>query len=59
VIIKVWGYSVERLLNLLGNHDILVWNIEDHGDYHTMHMSVEGFFALKPLLKKTKTKVAA
>ena len=27
VIIKVWGYSVERLLNLLGNHDIVVWNI--------------------------------
>ncbi len=58
VIIKVWGYSVERLLNLLGNHDILVWNIEDHGDYHTMHMSVEGFFALKPLLKKTGTRAA-
>lgn len=58
VVIKVWGYSVERLLNLLGNHDILVWNIEDHGDCHTMHMSVEGFFALKPLLKKTGTRAA-
>ena len=58
VAVKVWGYSVERLLNLLGNHDILVWNIEDHGDYHTMHMSVEGFFALKPLLKKTGTRAA-
>lgn len=55
--IKVWGYSVERLLNLCGNHDILVWEIEDHGDYHTMHISIEGFFALKPLLKKTGTRV--
>lgn len=58
VVIRVWGYSVERLLNLCGNHDILVWEIEDHGDYHTMHISIEGFFALKPLLKKTGTRVA-
>lgn len=58
VVIKVWGYSVERLLNLCGNHDILVWEIEDHGEYHTMHVSIDGFFALKPLLKKTGTRVA-
>lgn len=44
VVIKVWGYSVERLLNLLGNHNILVWDIEDHGAYHTMHISIDGFF---------------
>lgn len=56
--IKVWGYSVERLLNLCGNHDVLVWDIEDHGDYHTMHISIAGFFALKPLLKKTGTRAA-
>lgn len=58
VTIKVWGYSVERLLNLCGNHDILVWGIKDHGDYHTMNISVRGFFALKPLLKKTGTRAA-
>ncbi|MDE6406865.1 MAG: sporulation protein YqfD, partial [Lachnospiraceae bacterium] len=57
VTVKVWGYSVERLLNLCGNHDVLVWDIEDHGDYHTMHISIAGFFALKPLLKKTGTRV--
>lgn len=58
VTIKVWGYSVERLLNLCGNHDILVWDIKDHGDYHTMRISINGFFSLKPLLKKTGTRVA-
>ena len=36
VSIKVWGYSTERFLNLCGNHDILVWDIENHGDYYTM-----------------------
>ncbi len=56
--IKVWGYSTERLLNLCGNHDILVWDIVNHGDHDTMKISVRGFFALKPLLKKTGTRAA-
>ncbi len=58
VTIRVWGYSTERLLNLCGNHDILVWNIVNHGDYDTMNISIKGFFALKPLLKKTGTRAA-
>lgn len=58
VSIKVWGYSRERFLNLCGNHDILIWDIENHGDYDTMKVSVEGFFALKTLLKKTGTRAS-
>lgn len=58
VTIRVWGYSTERLLNLCGNHDILVWDIVDHGEYDTMNISISGFFALKPLLKKTGTRAA-
>jgi similar to stage IV sporulation protein len=58
VTIKVWGYSTERLLNLCGNHDILVWDIVYHSDYVTMNISIQGFFALKPLLHKTGTKAS-
>ncbi|MCH5250140.1 MAG: sporulation protein YqfD [Lachnospiraceae bacterium] len=58
VSIKVWGYSTERFLNLCGNHDILVWDIENHGDYYTMKVSIEGFFALKSLLRKTGTRAS-
>ena len=58
VTIKVWGYSTERLMNLCGNHDILVWNVENHGDYDIMNISIKGFFALKPLLKKTGTRAS-
>ena len=58
VTIKVWGYSTERLLNLCGNHNILVWNVVNHGDYDTMNISVKGFLALKPLLKKTGTRAS-
>ena len=55
VTIKVWGYSTERLMNLCGNHNILVWNVENHGDYDIMNISIKGLFAIKPLLKKTGT----
>ena len=58
VSIKVWGYSTERFLNLCGNHDILVWDIANHGDYYTMKVSVKGFFSLKTLLKKTGTRAS-
>ncbi|MBO5207888.1 MAG: sporulation protein YqfD [Lachnospiraceae bacterium] len=58
VSIKVWGYSTERFLNLCGNHDILVWDIENHGDYYTMKISVQGFFSLKTLLRKTGTRAS-
>ncbi|MDD6811698.1 MAG: sporulation protein YqfD [Lachnospiraceae bacterium] len=58
VSIKVWGYSPERFLNLCGNHDILVWDIENHGDYYTMKISIKGFFALKTILRKTGTRAS-
>ena len=56
--IKVSGYSPERFMNLCSNHNILLWDIENHCDYYIMCISISGFFSLKPFLKKTKTKVA-
>lgn len=56
--IKIWGYSPERFLNLCGNHNILLWDIENHGEYYTMNISIRGYFSLKPLLRKTGTKAA-
>ena len=56
--IKVWGYSPERFMNLCGNRDILLWDIERHGTYYTMCISIRGFRELKPITGKTKTRVA-
>jgi len=56
--IKVWGYSPERFMNLCSNRDILLWNIENHGGYYTMCISIAGFWKLRPVTKKTKTRVA-
>ena len=56
--IRVWGYSPERFMNLCSNRNILLWDIKNHGAYYTMCISIAGFFQLKNITKKTKTKVA-
>lgn len=56
--IRVWGYSPERFLNLCGNKGILLWGIENHGESYEMYVSIKGFFCLRPIVKKTKTRVA-
>lgn len=45
-------------MNLCSNHDILLWNIENHGEYYTMCITVGGFRKLKGIVRKTGTKVA-
>jgi len=56
--IKVWGFSTERFMNLCSNHNILLWNIKNHGEYYTMCISLKGFYELKTITRKTGTKVA-
>ena len=56
--IRVWGYSTERFMNLCSNHNILLWDIENHGEYYTMCISIRGFYQLKSITRKTGTRVA-
>ena len=56
--IKVWGYSPERFMNLCSNRNILLWDIANHGAFYTMCISISGFRELRPVTKKTKTRVA-
>lgn len=58
VLIRVWGYSPERFMNLCSNHDIFLWEIENHGDYYTMCITADGFKRIKSIVRKTGTKVA-
>lgn len=55
--IRVWGYSPERFLNLCSNHDILIWDLRNCGEAYEMYMSVGAFRKLKPIVRKTKTRV--
>ena len=56
--IRLWGFSPERFLNLCSNKGILLWDIVREGDAYYMCISLQGFWELKPILKKTGTRVA-
>lgn len=56
--IRLWGFSPERFMNLCSNRGILLWDIVREGDAYYMCISLKGFWELKPILKKTGTRVA-
>lgn len=56
--IRVTGYSPERFLNLCKNKKIAVWGLESGHNAYDMYIKVAGFRKLKPILRKTQTKVS-
>lgn len=57
VYVHLTGYAPERFLNLCGKNDILIWDLQVVEDGYLFHISMQGFKMLRPILKKTKTKV--
>lgn len=55
--IRITGYSPERFLNLCKHKKIQIWGLESCGNAYEMYMKVSGFRKLKPIIKKTQTKV--
>ena len=56
--IRVWGFSPERFMNLCSNKGILLWDIVKDGDVYFMCINLKGFRSLRPIVKKTGTRVA-
>ncbi len=56
--VRVWGFSPERFMNLCSNRGILLWDIVREGDVYYMCINLKGIWQLKPILKKTGTRVA-
>jgi len=56
--IRVWGFSPERFMNLCSNRGILLWDIVREGDTYYMCINLRGFWELRPIAKKTGTRVA-
>ncbi len=56
--IRVTGFSPERFMNLCSNKGILLWNISREGDVYYMNINLKGFWALRPIVRKTGTRVA-
>ena len=55
--VRLTGYAPERFLNLCSNHNILIWNLEYREEHYEFCISVKGFKQLKPILRKTKTRL--
>ncbi|HJA93906.1 MAG TPA: sporulation protein YqfD [Candidatus Eisenbergiella merdipullorum] len=55
--IRVWGYSPERFMNLCSNRGILLWDITRREEDYLMYISLSGFFRLRPVVRKTGTRV--
>jgi len=55
--IKVFGFSPERFMNLCSHHKIFLWDVENHGDHYTMKISLQGFYRLRGITRKTGTRV--
>lgn len=57
VYVRLTGYAPERFLNLCGNRNILIWNLLPCEDGYEFCISAAGFLQLKPILKKTRTRI--
>ena len=55
--IRVIGYSPERFLNACSYHGIYLWGIAPVCGAYDMYVSIAGFRRLRPILKKTGSKV--
>ncbi len=57
LLVQVTGYSPERFMNLCSNKNILLWNIIKQDDGYLMCISLKAFRSIRPIVKKTETKV--
>lgn len=55
--VRLTGYAPERFLNLCSNRNILIWNLEYREEHYEFCISLPGFRQLKPILRKTKTRL--
>lgn len=56
--IRVTGTSYERFLNICAKHGIIIWNLEHVNNAYEMNLSIADFKKLRPLVKKSHTRVS-
>lgn len=57
LLVHLHGYSPERFINLCRNRNILIWDMHKVEDGYQCYMTLKGFRSIRPIAKKTKTKV--
>ena len=56
--VRITGYSPERFLNLCSNKGIYLWGLTPKDNCYEMYIGIQGFRKLKPILKKTGTRIS-
>ena len=55
--VRLTGYAPERFLNLCSNRNIILWDLSPVPNGYEFHISIKAFRQLRPLLKKTGTRI--
>ncbi|MDD3367806.1 MAG: sporulation protein YqfD [Lachnospiraceae bacterium] len=55
--IEVYGFALERFLNLCSVRNLFIWNIKIQENSGTLCISLQGFFQLKDIVRKSRTRV--
>lgn len=55
--IRLLSNSPERFLNMCANHQIDIWDLAHVNEYYEMNMTIQGFYKLQPLCRKTKSRI--
>ena len=57
LVVLLKGYSPERFLNICSSHNINIWNLIHIEEGYQFCITIADFRRLKPIVKKTKTKL--
>lgn len=55
--IRISGQTVERFINACSHKGIKLWNLSSHATHYEMNITIKDFKRLKPVIRKTRTKV--
>ena len=55
--IRITGYSTERFLNACSHKGVVLWGLTPVNRAYEMNIQAKGFRQLKPIIRKTGTKV--
>jgi len=55
--IRISGQAVERFINTCSYKGIKLWELSYQQSYYEMNITIKDFKKLKPVIRKTRTKV--